>query len=214
MSTRSDDILRGIHKVVTHDLPNQIIAVQGLLQLFDMEQAEGLPPDGREFLKRIQQAVGRIGEQARFLKEMDRIARHIPQVERVTLAEVMGELQAILRQQRPRSVLAFESEWRVAQIPMDRKAFVQGMRELFSWLLDHVENPVHIRTASDLVGDGVEFSAVLSRLTRPGVAALASLPTRPEFVLAREWLAVAGAALRWDVPIDLVLRIVVQTPRR
>src|SRR5262249_17490878 len=93
----SEEILRGMHKALAHDLPNQIVVWQGLLQLRDQDESARLGPDGREFLRRLHGAAGRTAALARFLKEMARVPALTCNTETIALDRLARELQGELQ---------------------------------------------------------------------------------------------------------------------
>ena len=58
----SDRLLRGMQKVCSHDLPNQIVVLQSLLQMLQLEEADRLSPDGRDYVRRLQKVTRRTAE--------------------------------------------------------------------------------------------------------------------------------------------------------
>src|SRR6266542_384953 len=53
---KAERLLRSMHKVFSHDLPNQMVVLQSLLQLLRQEEAQNLTDDGREYVRRLQNA--------------------------------------------------------------------------------------------------------------------------------------------------------------
>jgi signal transduction histidine kinase len=84
-------LLLGIQKAVGHELPNQIVAQRGMLQLLEMEDGERLSDNGRDYLRRVSAATSRAGNLIGALSEIVRFFRqpHVP--EAVILAEVAHE---------------------------------------------------------------------------------------------------------------------------
>ena len=60
--TVSDHLLRAMHKVFSHDLPNQMVVLQSLLHLLDQEESARLSDKGREYVRRLLNATKRGGE--------------------------------------------------------------------------------------------------------------------------------------------------------
>src|SRR5260370_33622907 len=108
---RSDRLLRAMHKVLSHDLPNQIVAVQGLLQLLSLEESARLSADGCEYLRRLQNAARRTAELGRFLKDMEQLGGFTIQTGPVALADLARELQGELQQRYPATQFEFNWRW-------------------------------------------------------------------------------------------------------
>src|SRR5437667_10877292 len=113
---RSDRLLRGMHKVISHDLPNQIVAVRGLLQLLSLEEADRLTEVGREYVRRLHSAAGRAAELLRFLKEMERLHSFTVQQEMVPLSALARELQGELQRRHPGVEFDFAWQWEVPAV--------------------------------------------------------------------------------------------------
>lgn len=94
---------RAIQKVINHDLPNQFIAVQGLLQLLAVDEAERLSPDGRDILRRLQGTTSRLLEMIHLLKVLGKAEDAADRPAMVTLTDLMSDAVAEARQQFPRS---------------------------------------------------------------------------------------------------------------
>src|SRR6266446_5901695 len=73
--SRAERLLAAMHKVFSHDLPNQLVVVQSLLSLLQLEDEANLSQDGKEHLARLRGAAGRAGLLVDFLKEMARLSR-------------------------------------------------------------------------------------------------------------------------------------------
>src|SRR5271163_4567236 len=92
-SMQPDRLLRGMHKVCSHDLPNQLVALQSLLQMLQLDEAERLSTDGQEYLRRLQNVAQRTNAIARFLKEMEKLHSYISKPEEITLTLLAREIQ-------------------------------------------------------------------------------------------------------------------------
>src|ERR1700722_1352605 len=110
-STRSDRLLRGMHRVFSHDLPNQMVALQSLLQLLSADEAGHLTKEGQEYVRRLHSATLRACEQVRFLKEMGRINACAARAETIALATLARELQGELQQKHPHTAFTFDWHW-------------------------------------------------------------------------------------------------------
>jgi hypothetical protein len=71
-SNRSDRLLRTMRPVLSHDLPNQLVALQGLLQMLELDEAASLGAPAQETVFRLQRVARRTCEMARFLREVER----------------------------------------------------------------------------------------------------------------------------------------------
>ncbi len=85
-SSAEVDLLRGrldqleqlrasLQKALGHDLPNQLVAVQGLVKLLELEEGERLTEEGRDYLVRLAAAARRTHETILQLAQDCRAAR-------------------------------------------------------------------------------------------------------------------------------------------
>jgi signal transduction histidine kinase len=91
---RLERLLACYQKALGHELPNQLVAIQGLLRVLELDERERLGPDGRDYLERLHAAARRAHELARALAELARAARRPPPAEPVVLAEAAREASA------------------------------------------------------------------------------------------------------------------------
>lgn len=202
-SDRADRLLRAMHKVFSHDLPNQLVVVQSLAGLMELEESDRLSPQAREYLGRLTGATQRAGKLVHFLKQMARLNTLDEPVELVYLDHLAHELQAELHQSFPDHVLAFEIQWNVPVIAAGRRSLHQALLEILRCGIDccrtraprvRLHSKPHEGAAVlDLrvscVGNSPLLAAAPIRHDR------AASENRIELVLARELLANWGAVL-------------------
>jgi hypothetical protein len=192
---RASRLLQCMHKVFSHDLPNQMVVLQSLLQMLQMEELDRLSPDGREYVERLNSAARKAGGLVRFLKEMARLHGYQPQLEEVALSGLARELRAELNQLCPQQTLEYSWDWEVPSVRADYRPFYQA---LLGMLLGRVEaaGPIcRLGAGSRAVARGVELEF---RVAPAPPAGRNALEQRPEVVLAREWLAAGGVELAFD----------------
>lgn len=210
---RSDRLLNGMHRVVRHDLPNEIVAVQGLLQLLALEEMDRLSAEGREYLRRVQNAASRVAELAQFLKEMEHLSSFTVQPSRLALAVLGRELQGILQQSFAHTRFEFDWHWHEPAVVGDARVILQAIQQLFAGLLDPPCDRCLVSASSRRQG---EENIVLALRIKPAqpIALGATAPVfehRREVVLARTWLALLNAtaeltsAAGGEVQINLLI---------
>jgi light-regulated signal transduction histidine kinase (bacteriophytochrome) len=205
---RSERILRSMHKVFSHDLPNQMVALQGLLELLSSEEAHRLSEDGREYVRRLQNATQRATEMVRFLKEMERVHTSETKVEPVALQSFARELRGGLQQKFPGKTFEFHWDWRVSVVQTDVRVLLNGVLELCTCFLSRQESFCRIRASSHSGEKCVELAFQVEEVevkSEPGPHLPRwnqhAVEQRPEVILAREWLALAGAELQAAPPV-------------
>lgn len=92
---------RSIQKVINHDLPNQLIAIQGLLQLLELDESARLSPDGREIVRRLQGTSARVIEMAHLLKMLAKAGDTFEKPGAIVLAELVEEAAVEAKQRFP-----------------------------------------------------------------------------------------------------------------
>ena len=209
-SSRSERLLRNMHKVFCHDLPNQMVALQSLLQLLNTEESDRLSGDGREYLRRLQNAARRAGEMVRFLKEMDRVSAFHCRADTIALSVMARELQGELKRLHPATEYVFEWHWHAPAVHGDSRVFLAAILELSAGLVSTQTKHCSVQATSQVKGDSIElaFRFAESAATQSGAATPRECM---EIILAREWLALCGAVV--DVTIlnsaETAFRIVV-----
>jgi signal transduction histidine kinase len=196
---QADRLLRSMHRVHSHDLPNQIVALQSLLQML-MEEAGSLSPDGKEYLGRLQEVGKRTEVMVRFLKEMSRLTSYAGKPQKLVLDQLAQEIQGTLQQRLSRQPWSFQWHWGVPAIEGDARTFLQAVVEILCCVAPAV-GECRLQAASAALGNQVVIEFALEHgedatdKRVPVRAGSAALEQRMEIVLAREWLAISGATL-------------------
>lgn len=86
-----DRLLALLQKALGHELPNQLIAVQGLARLLDAEARDRLGDDGRDYLHRLSAAAQRAHEMIHSLADLIRALRAPRSALRVPVPDVVRE---------------------------------------------------------------------------------------------------------------------------
>ena len=103
---RAERVLGHLRKALGHDVSNQLVAVQGLLQLLQMEEADRLSPDGQDYLRRAATAAQRAQALIATLKELARLGwDKLPAREVVSLDGLVRELTAEVKAHHPACTL-------------------------------------------------------------------------------------------------------------
>ena len=95
---QAERLLACFQKAVGHELPNQLVAIQGLAQVLDLEEGERLSPDGREYLTRLAAAARRTHTLVRALADVGRAWRDRRLREPVALEDEVREAVAQVNQ--------------------------------------------------------------------------------------------------------------------
>jgi len=199
---RADRLLRDMHKVFSHDLPNQMIALQSLLQFLSQEESSRLSDEGKEYVRRLQNAARRASEMVRFLKEMSRLRTFTCRTESIPLATLARELQGELQRRHPEREFTFEWHWQAPAVVGDPRVFLQAILELCADLLPSYGKQCRVGATSQVKGEAIELAFNLDEpAASRGIAdPPAHSPIEPraaaermEIILASAWLALCGA---------------------
>jgi signal transduction histidine kinase len=91
---QGERLLACFQKALGHELPNQLVAIQGLARVLEEEEGGRLDDDGRDYLRRLGAAAQRAHELVNALAAMGRALRSPPAAEPVSLAEAFREAVA------------------------------------------------------------------------------------------------------------------------
>jgi signal transduction histidine kinase len=91
---RKEWLLAGYQQALGHELPNHLVAMQGLARLVLADQAAGTAPAGRELLERLADLAQRTDRLVRTLAEIGRLDRAPGLAEPVPLTEIVSEVVA------------------------------------------------------------------------------------------------------------------------
>jgi len=212
--TVSDHLLRAMHKVFSHDLPNQMVVIQSLLQLLDQEESARLSDKGREYVRRLLNATKRGGDMVRFLKEMGRLSDRTITPETISLSALARELQGELRRQCPARQFEFDWQWNVAAIVGDPRVLLQAMIELFAGFLHPEGETCRVSASSEHYGEAIELAFHVEETAPTALPPVnpQTFEQRMEIILAREWLALSNSGLELTHPVGGVVRFSIVVP--
>ncbi len=209
-------ILHGMQKVLGHDLPNQMVVLQSLLQLLDQEESVQLGSDGREYVRRLQNATRRASDMVRFLKEMSRLNAFLARSETIKLADLARELQGELQRLHPDQHFEFHWQWTAPTLVGDARVYLQALTELFAGVVDPQGRSCRVSAGSEDHGDAIclTFHLEEGRDGAPRHCTVAALEQRMEIILAREWLTLGSADVELTMPMDGGVRFLILVPSR
>jgi signal transduction histidine kinase len=123
-------LLESLRYALAHDLPNQLLAVQGLARLVLEEQGERLDPAGRELLERLAAAARRADELTRSLADLARLVRLAGHEEEVAPALVVREAAAGVNLFFPELAIEYHVEDGLPTLRVSRFALYQLLVQL------------------------------------------------------------------------------------
>ncbi len=149
-----DWLLACFQKALGHELPNQLVAAQGLLRLLEMEEGERLTTDGRDYLRRLSAGAERSHTLIHALAEIVRAARSTEAPQPVVPADVLREAAAEVKQAVPGRTVEFRFDILVPSLSVPPRSFRQAVVHLFRYLL--------------LAGDGADLRIEVAARPAPG----------------------------------------------
>jgi signal transduction histidine kinase len=94
-------LLAVLQKGLGHELPNQLVAIQGLARLLELEEGERLSPEGQDYLARVAVGTAKVHALVSALAEVARLGWPPPPAEVVSLPEAVAEAIAQAKQLAP-----------------------------------------------------------------------------------------------------------------
>lgn len=201
--TRAERLLSAMHKVFSHDLPNQLVVVQSLASLLVLEEGDQLGEQGREYVSRLQSACSKASELVDFLKQMARVQRLSEPVGVVQLNHFAREVQAELGRLFPQHRFTWELNWQVPALRAGMGALHQSVVALLrAGVHFSGEQSLRVALGTQAEGSQVGLHGAVGSLDTPGwILTRPILPgdvpanALPEVVLACELTATWGGTL-------------------
>jgi signal transduction histidine kinase len=131
--TPDERLLACFQKALAHELPNQLIALQGLARLLEEEEAQRLSADGRDYLRRLAAAARRTHALVGALVEVGRLSRQDHRPERLDPAEVAAEALAEVRQLFPGQEVEYDGPHDAPVVTAPRAALRQALVQLLRY---------------------------------------------------------------------------------
>jgi len=131
--------LESLLVIVSHDLKNPLVALEGMSYLLQEESGGQLSESGKHYLDRIQSNVRQMDTLIRDVQELSRIGRVETQIENLEVREIVNEVLEDLGQQPEASNVSIINEIGVHRLWYNRR----GLKQIFS----------------NLVGNAIKFSA-------------------------------------------------------
>jgi K+-sensing histidine kinase KdpD len=200
-------LLGCIRQLLSHDFSNHLVVVQGLLQVLGIEEEGRLSDEGKDFLSRLGAAVQRLQVLGRVLRDLAQLGAEPPLRETVSLAELIEETIAEIRQLCPACVIEYDLPREGTQAAVPRRMLQQTLVELLRTFLQHADaNRAIIRITLRQISVGVEVvvtEVVAGAPPEPAVPTPEPAPSgeasglarHPVMVLARELLDHYGGSL-------------------
>jgi signal transduction histidine kinase len=93
-----EQLLALFRQAMGHDMPNHLVALQGLVRLLEMDEKDRLSPAGQDYLRRLTAIQQRVEALVRMLSDICRAGRNQQPPERLSLGEVAQEVSVEINQ--------------------------------------------------------------------------------------------------------------------
>ncbi|HXG10237.1 MAG TPA: HAMP domain-containing sensor histidine kinase [Gemmataceae bacterium] len=156
---QAERLLNCFQQALGHELPNQLVAIQGLLRVLALEERDRLGPESREYLERVTAAARRVHELVRALAELGRTARDDQPAETISLAEAISEAAAEVKLLYPDYRIEYDFSHPAPALTVPRPA----LHRVLVQLLGHAsragtpDRPIRVRVGARSTDAGVEF---------------------------------------------------------
>jgi signal transduction histidine kinase len=158
--TRAERLLACFQKALGHELPNQLVAVQGLVLLLREEEAGRLSPEGRDCLQRLAGVVQRTHALVRELAEAGRAVRgQAAEPGEAGLREAAQEVLAEVKQLSPGVVIEYHVLDPGRPLPVSEAS----LRQVLAGLLRHAvrrrapDRPLRVEVGARLTDKAAEL---------------------------------------------------------
>jgi signal transduction histidine kinase len=156
---RAERLLACFGKAVGHELPNRLVAVQGLLRELECGAADRLDPEALEDLHHLATATKRAQDLVADLAELSRVDRNPQPSEPVNLAEVGVEAVAVVKQLFPAQPLEYDIAEGSPSLTVPYAALCQVLVQLLRHAVATAafDRPLRLAISGRRSGDGVEL---------------------------------------------------------
>jgi hypothetical protein len=187
-TTAAQRLLAAMHATCSHDLPNQILALQSLVHLMEIDDALPAGAEGHEYFRRLKAVTEKKAGLTDFLKALARLARYAPQPREIVLRELFRELEVEMR-----SGLGKGPTWDLSrlsgQVRVDRNLVYPSLGAVLRALA-----PEGSKTVAVASSKGTRMIAEI--VIGGSHLRMATLEQNCEFLLARERLFAASIDLK------------------
>lgn len=130
-ASRSEKILDGLQTTLNHDLPNLVIAMQGLLQIVELEEAANFSTEGKDFFRRLQSTVHQMRQTLTLIRSVNKTTPLSESPTNFSLRETLIEAAAVVKLRFPEISITFEGQAVNGFVP----GFPDRMQTIFAEIL-------------------------------------------------------------------------------
>jgi signal transduction histidine kinase len=151
-------VLACFQKALGHELPNQLVAAQGLVQLLREEEAGHLSAEGRDGLERLAAVLRRTHSLVRELSDLGRAMRQDSAGGEAHVGEAVEEVVAGVKQLSPGRSVAYHLVDPGAAVPLSDAVLRRVLAGLLGFLVRrHPDRPLRVEIGAREAGAGMEL---------------------------------------------------------
>lgn len=126
---QADRLLRDMHKLCCHDLPNQVVIAQTLVELLAEDEADRLSEDGLEYVRRLKNSLGAANEMTRVLRELVKLSAYEAAITQIEWAILTRDWRSKIAARFAEFAIATNCTWGVSTALGDARALTHVVLE-------------------------------------------------------------------------------------
>jgi signal transduction histidine kinase len=156
----AEQLLACFQQVVGHELPNHLIAIQGLVRVLELEEGASLSLQSHEYLKRLAASAGRVQTLTSAVAEIGRARRDSQKCEALAPVEVAREAAAEVNQLFPERIIEYHFSDPTFLILASRPGLHRALVQLFRNAVQACSpgQRVRVEIGTSLTSEGAELS--------------------------------------------------------
>jgi signal transduction histidine kinase len=207
-------LLAWFQQALGHDLPNHLVAIQGLLNLLELEEGDRLDPNGQEYLRRISASAQKAQKLLRSLADIGRARASLTPPEPIPFLDLAQEVATETKQLNPDRLLEYHFTADVPLVKAPREALRQVLLQLLRRAVQTDPGTgLSLELGSRAVPTGTEIwvsdngrgltPQQLQQLFEPFTGTdLISSTEKLDWILVREMVESWGGTLRIESEVD------------
>jgi signal transduction histidine kinase len=122
---QTERFLTLLQKALAHELPNRLVAIQGLTRLLELEEADKLGTDGKDYLRRLAAAGQQTHVLVKALADFIRIVRTTDVPESLAITDALREAVVEVKPLCPGASIEYDFPKAALNVRLPRSAFRQ-----------------------------------------------------------------------------------------
>jgi signal transduction histidine kinase len=156
---QTERLLALLQKALGHELPNRLLAIQGLARLLELEEANRLGPEGKDYLQRLAAAGQQTHHLVKALADFIRLVRAADLPETIVLVDALRDAAIEVKPLSPAAVFGYDFQQADLSLRLPRSAFRQVALQLLrnAAQAGAPDRPLHIEVGARDDGAVIAF---------------------------------------------------------